>query len=82
MKKSIKKLEALGLSKEQIMSMLNINNEQFARERKLGRSFEIDNLPEKLDFLTKGGTIEDLKKARWYIDDKIKMLEDECKVNS
>lgn len=24
-------------------------------------------------------TIEDLKKAKWYIDDKIKMLEDGCK---
>ena len=32
-------------------------------------------------YTDKEKTIEDLKKARWYIDDKIKMLEDECKVN-
>lgn len=33
-------------------------------------------------YTDKEKTIEDLKKARWYIDDKIKMLDDECKVNS
>lgn len=33
-------------------------------------------------YTDKEKTIEDLKKARWYIDDKIKMLENECKVNS
>lgn len=67
MRTSIRKLENMGLNEKQIIEVFGWDEESFeARKKYPHQSWNIEDLPQKIDLVVKGYTLADVKKIKLF----------------